>query len=234
MRSGRWQKYRINKRGIMKLRSTISFIAAFICCISSSAVAETYIGTYEVSYVYNATTDEFNSPTGSTTYNGIATAPIKIELAPGSYYTKVVSGQITGNNFFDHFGVNDPRYLQAYKDFVPANNPGSVFPAMGYNGGCTDPFHSVPGQLGSWWTGAYAWVGTSEMVGSNVGNVFDILQGQSLWLYWPDPWIYDNLGGTTMEIWQTAGGSANVPEPATMLLLGFGILALAGVRRIGK
>lgn len=124
--------------------------------------------------------------------------------------------------------------MKAYNDYVPIKNPGSVFPATGYHGGCTDPFNSNPEKANSWWTGAYAWVGTSDIVGGNVGSAFDILQGQSLWLYWSDTWIYDNLGGTTMEIWQTAGGTANVPEPATMLLLGFGILGLAGVRRFRK
>ena len=217
----------------MKSKSIMLIVAALFCFLSSTAIAENLIGTYEVSYMYNATIDESNKPIGSTIYNGVSTAPLKVELAPGSYYTKVVSGRITGNDFFNHY-VNDPRYLQAYFDYVALRNPGSAFPATGYNGGCTDPFNGDPASSNSWWSGAYAWVGISETVGNPTGSSFDILQGQSLWLYWPDPWIFDNLGGTTMEIWQTAGGAANVPEPATMLLLGFGILGLAGVGRFRK
>jgi len=216
----------------MKKRYWILTTIALLCLFPLKAVAENYIGTYEVSYIYNSTTDESNKPFGSRDYNGISTAPLKVELAPGSYYSKVVSGRITGNDFFDH--GYDSRYVEAYYAFVPVKNPGSVYPATGYNGGCTDPLHGDPASSNSWWTGAYAWVGTSVTDGKNIGGAFDILPGQSLWLYWPDPWIFDNLGGTTMEIWQTAGGAANVPEPATMLLLGFGILGLAGVKRFRK
>jgi len=52
------------------------------------AIAETYIGTYEVSYIYNSTTDASNRPVGSAVYNGISTASLKVELAPGSHYIK--------------------------------------------------------------------------------------------------------------------------------------------------
>ena len=216
----------------MKKKFWMLTAAALLMLFPVKVNAENLIGSYEVSYIYNATIDASNKPIGSTSYNGVSTAPLKVELTPGSYYTKVVSGRITGNDFFNHY-VNDPRYLQAYFDYVSLRNPGSVFPATGYNGGCTDPFNGDPASSNSWWSGAYAWVGISETVGNPAGTSFDILQGQSLWLYWPDPWIFDNLGGTTMEIWQTAGGPAHVPEPATMLLLGFGILGLAGMRRSG-
>jgi len=211
----------------MKARHLILFAAVMLFLFPLAAGAETYIGTYEISYAYNATIDGSGAPIGSVQYGETWTAPIKISLAPGSYYTKVVAGRITGNEFVD-MGYG---YLDDYNAYIPVKNPGYASPDMGYNGGCTDPTNGSPYSPSSWWSGAYAWVGTSVMVGGNVGTSFDIFSGQSLWLYWPDPWIFDNLGGTTMEIWQTAGGSTTVPEPATMLLLGLGLMGLAGLRR---
>ena len=213
----------------MKKRYWMLTAAALVCLSPLAAIADTYVGTYEVSYIYNSTIDPSNAPVGSAVYNSVATAPLKVVLAPGSYYTKVVSGRIDGNDFFDH--GYDSRYVDAYHAFVPVKNPGSVYPATGYNGGCTDPLHGDPADPSSWWSGAYGWVGSSETAGSNVGGTFDILPGQSLWLYWPDPWIFDNLGGTTMEVWQTAGGAATVPEPTSMMLLGLGLAGIAGARR---
>jgi hypothetical protein len=186
-------------------------------------VADTYIGTYEVSYTYNSMSDG-TAPIGSLGYNGTSTAPIKVQLGPGNYYTQFVAGRITGNDFYDY------GYKAAYDAYVPFLNPGSVYPASGFNGGNTDPTHNDPNN--GWWYMVAGWTGTSETQGNVFwGGQFDISPGQSLWLYWTDSYIPDNLGGVTVEVWQTATA---VPEPFTMLFLGFGLVGLAGVRKFKK
>ncbi|MGZ6291165.1 MAG: PEP-CTERM sorting domain-containing protein [Syntrophales bacterium] len=205
----------------MKSRYLILFTAALLCLISLPASADTYIGTYEISYIYNSMSNGVK-PVGSLSYNGQWSAPIEVPLAPGSYFTQFVTGRITGNDFHDY------GYLSSYNAYVPLLNPGSAYPATGFNGGNTDPTHNDPND--GWWYMIAGWVGTSETAGNVFwGGAFVVNPGQSLWLYWTDSYILDNLGGVTVEVWQTA--SAPVPEPTTMVLLGLGLIGVAGIRR---
>ena len=76
----------------MKSRNLILFTAAVLCLISSPALADTYIGTYEISYMYNSMSDGVK-PVGSMSYNGQSTVPIEVSLAPGDYLTKFVQDE---------------------------------------------------------------------------------------------------------------------------------------------
>lgn len=204
----------------------ITALVLSLVCLPTSAA--TYVGTYEISYLYNSMgdPDNLNRPLSSLPIGtSMTSAPIKIELVPGSYYTNFVAGRITGNDFFD-FGI--PAYLTAYYAYVPFLNPGSSYPAMGFNGGNTDPTHNNPSD--GWWYMVAGWVGTSETDGNVFwGGDFSVAPGQSLWLYWTDPYIPDNLGGVTVEIWQTA--STPAPEPGTLLLAGLGLASLGAWHR---
>jgi hypothetical protein len=82
----------------MKSRYFILFTAALLCLIWSPAIADTYIGRYEISYMYNSMSDGV-MPVGSLSYNGQWSAPIEVPLAPGSYFIQFVTGRITGSDF---------------------------------------------------------------------------------------------------------------------------------------
>jgi hypothetical protein len=79
---------------------------------------------------------------------------------------------------------------------------------------------------------SYTWNGTPFFSQSDSDPLSKI--EVSFWyfgLYGPPSWPYSWFGTESVDVIQVDGVRQCVPEPATMLLLGLGLIGLAGVRR---
>jgi hypothetical protein len=233
------------KRNIFIICMMVTFLVA------SPVSADILRGTYEVSYIYNSMNGT-PAPGNALWYYDGYTAPLLADLGGGEYYWKIVDGRVTGNKAYSimfNQDYSEPivtlnnvwQLLGRTNPYGPNYYAGENYHyETGFNGGATDPYNYVPpagidpgADPQTWWKGFYLWVGESTTNGNQMqGTNFSIPEGQKAWLYWNDNWANDNLGGATVEIWQKS--TESVPEPATMLLLGFGILGLAGVRRFRR
>jgi hypothetical protein len=188
------------------LLATVLAVPLALLAMQGSAAADTLTGTYEISYIYNSMDGGGqygpHNPEGVQYYAGTPTAPILVTLEPGAHYVKIIHGLENGNAAYSGYG-----YVNNYWWLVQDNNPGATYPETGYDGGNTNPV----GNYGMWWHGAAIWVGTSTAATDGVYTLlsgldntatFVIIEGQSIWLYWPDWVIIDNLGGATAEVWK--------------------------------
>lgn len=199
-------------KSISKMTIFIGFRVLIVVIFVSLAMrgyvvaTDTLTGKYEISYIYNSMygggANGPHNPEGVQYYGNSSTYPIQVTLEPGTYYAKIVPGRETGNLGYTSYG-----YVTSYWGLISSNNPSAAFPETGYDGGNTWP----DGDPLSWWYAVAIWVGTSTAptdgtfsVLGGLGNTytFTIAEGQSVWLYWHDWWILDNLGGVTVELWK--------------------------------
>jgi hypothetical protein len=222
-----------------KILFICSMFLATVLFAGASYADPTLINTYEISYIYNSVnSDSAYAPGAAVEYSaGVFSAPIEISLMPGDYQIKLVAGRESGNEidpqvFFVATGL-DPDAVWTGSGLVKVNNPGATPYKSGFDGGNTNPANN----LNDWWYATYAWVGNTKTLGSGwdmwgLGTTrnFTAAPGDNLWLFWGDSYTKDNLGGSTVELWQLSQANT-IPEPATMLLLGLGLVGIAGMRR---
>jgi len=207
-------------------------VVALVTLVSGLAQAgPSLVDTYEVSYIYNAMTGtnaDNSNPAGSLTYDGLTTAPVYIPLSAGDYFLRFVEGRSTGN-------PANPNLWNGhdYWPLVLANNPGAAEYETGYDGG-----NVHPNATDFWRRDVRVWVGTSttdgaaSWAGGSLGaeKSFSLVAGQDMWLYWIDPYILDNLGGVTIELYSKSTGPI-IPVPGALFLGCLGAGLCAALRR---
>jgi len=92
---------------------------------------------------------------------------------------------------------------------------------------------SYTGIMGSSAARPLIWGGYADL-GINKHNWAWAYSYDSNWTIDSGGYANDYIYYGDMNIWAYKSGNNAVPEPATMLLLGFGLVGLAGVRRIKK
>jgi hypothetical protein len=225
----------------MKNLVNFFFLTVLILLTPISAMAD-LIGTYEISYITNSV----DQAGGWTSFK--PAAPLFVgELGVGEYELKIVEGRLDGNpvnpEYFNDYYRNIDEYWEIIINEI---NPGYEKYESGFNSGHTSPAiktgYDEPNQYKTnWFLGTYFWLGDSlndpdGVKGSHGGSVgstktFSLESSTSLWFFWDDYWNQDNIGGITIELSQISGGPAPIPEPTTMLLLGAGLIGLAGLGR---
>jgi len=228
----------------MKILLSLCFCSCIIFVSPIFALANS-IGTYEVSYITNSVDSE--DSWGS---NKPAEALSVGMLGPGEYELQIMEGRLDGNTVnSDHFN-NHYRNIDEYWTVIQTEiNPGYQKYDSGFNGGntapATDTGHNTPNEYNTNWNwGTSYWLGDSlndpnGIKGSHGGwigrtKTFELESETSLWFFWDDYWNHDNIGGVTIALSRISENP--VPAPTTVMLLGIGLLGLAGVSRkkLGK
>jgi len=205
---------------------SLALLSALLCAGSALAL--------DVSIVdnggNNVTIDSVSSGSGGNWYVGI-TEEYQSVNSVWTGYTQQAGASYAGNVYIEKAVTNNSGLL--WRDFhmklwvidnagkwVPSpNNDGLYFQGITSSGPFSQTWYD-PNAVDELWL----WDGTW-----NVGETYTLAFSVGGW-----GWSGNSVPQFRLEQWPTDTGGPSIPEPATMLLLGLGLVGLAGARKLQK
>lgn len=143
-----------------------------------------------------------------------AWSPVAVELDPGTYSLKPVKHEIEGDGIL---------YNGAY-------NFGSGY---GFSSGYSVAT-KFQADITNYYSGHTTQSTIEEAFKYAMAGSFTISEKSTIYFGVHDSYYPDNSGGISLRLTGSLSSSSSVPEPATMILFGFGLLGVAGISRRKK